>query len=408
MQEEREQTQRGVTGGLFGLEQAVAEGRDYQDAIGSLVGLGATTEQLEAAQERGRATKKRTEEETLKGKRDEGVEALTALISIPDFDIDENPKDRRSFLREASFYKISPKEARDIYEAIRPTVKKGTPAKPTIRSIYDPTKEMNIDYAISRDDEGRIVKEVIGPTKVDDKKGEGDEVDLGLDTKWGSELLKEAREKGRDAEANARLYDDLATAAGNREFYERGVFGKTLSSVEESFGVAGQATVHRRRINEIRMSGALELLPTGPASDRDVALALDASIDPNNLSNEDAEAYIRGMAKISRAEAEYYNKKRDFIQETKDPNAVGYDFWVTKEALNRDLKEMQATIPQTMKDFNQKLAQATSLQDPQQRQAALSALEQTFPEIVRLLTDIDTAEGQWERFSKGKNLRGFN
>ena len=104
MQEEREQTQRGVTGGLFGLEQAVAEGRDYQDAIGSLVGLGATTEQLEAAQERGRATKKRTEEETLKGKRDEGVEALTALISIPDFDIDENPKDRRSFLREDSFY----------------------------------------------------------------------------------------------------------------------------------------------------------------------------------------------------------------------------------------------------------------------------------------------------------------
>jgi len=407
MKEQREQTQRGITGGLFGMEQAVAEGADTQDAIGSLVGLGATPEQIAAAQERGRATKVRTEAETLKGKRDEGVEALTALISIPDFDIDENPKDRRSFLREASFYKISPKEARDIYEAIKPTVKKGTPAKPTIRSIYDPAKKMNIDYAISRDDEGRIVKELIGPTKVDDKDDEGEEVDLGLDTKWGSELLKEAREKGRDAEANARLYDDLATAAGNREFYERGVFGKTLSSVEESFGVAGQVTIHRRRINEIRMSGALELLPTGPASDRDVALALDASIDPNNLSNEDAEAYIRGMAKISRAEAEYYNKKRDFIQETKDPNAVGYDFWVTKEALNRDLKEMEATVPQTMKDFNQKLAQATALQDPQQRQAALSALEQTFPEIVRLLTDIDTAEGQWERFSTGKNLRGF-
>ena len=42
MKEERERTQRGVTGGLFGLEQAAAEGRDYQDAIGSLVGLGAT------------------------------------------------------------------------------------------------------------------------------------------------------------------------------------------------------------------------------------------------------------------------------------------------------------------------------------------------------------------------------
>lgn len=60
MKEERERTQRGVTGGLFGLEQAVAEGRDYQDALGSLVGLGATPEQIAAAQERGRVTKART------------------------------------------------------------------------------------------------------------------------------------------------------------------------------------------------------------------------------------------------------------------------------------------------------------------------------------------------------------
>mgnify|MGYP003121815550 CR=1 FL=1 len=60
MKEQREQSQRGITGGLFGMEQAVAEGADTQDAIGSLVGLGATPEQIAAAQERGRATKART------------------------------------------------------------------------------------------------------------------------------------------------------------------------------------------------------------------------------------------------------------------------------------------------------------------------------------------------------------
>ena len=60
MKEEREQTQRGVTGGLFGLEQAVAEGRDYQDALGSLVGLGATPQQIAQAEQRGQVKRQAT------------------------------------------------------------------------------------------------------------------------------------------------------------------------------------------------------------------------------------------------------------------------------------------------------------------------------------------------------------
>ena len=68
---------------------------------------------------------------------------------------------------------------------------------------------------------------------------------------------------------------------------------------------------------------------------------------------------------------------------------------------------MEATAPATMQNFNQKIAQANALQDPQQRQAALTALEQTFPEIVGLMNDLAIAENQWEDFSKGKNLKGF-
>jgi hypothetical protein len=60
MKEEREQTQRGVTGGLFGLEQAAAEGRDYQEAVGSLVGLGATPEQIAQAEQRGQVKRQAT------------------------------------------------------------------------------------------------------------------------------------------------------------------------------------------------------------------------------------------------------------------------------------------------------------------------------------------------------------
>ena len=401
MKEQREQTQRGVTGGLFGLEQAVAEGRDYQDAIGSLVGLGATPEQIAAAQERGRATKKRTEEEARLGREQEAVKRLTSAAFMKAAQ-SKDPVSSEAFVRSL----VDTQDLEGLRKFLGPKAE-GTPAKPTIRSLYDPEKEMNIDYAISRDDKGNIVKTPIGPTKLDDEDGEADEADLGLDTKWGSALLGEARDKGRQATIDASTYDELADEAVKRSALERGAVGRTLSNIEETFGVAGQATIHRRRINEIRMSGALELLPAGPASDRDVQLALDASIDPNNLANEDAESYLRGMAKIARAEAEYFNRKSDFIQETGDPNARGYDFWVKKEALTRDLKELEATAPATMQNFNQKIAQANALQDPQQRQAALAALEQTFPEIVGIMNDLAIAENQWEDFSKGKNLKGF-
>lgn len=48
-----EQRKRGVTGGLLGLQQAIARGEDPSEAIGSLVNLGATAEQVGQAQQTG-------------------------------------------------------------------------------------------------------------------------------------------------------------------------------------------------------------------------------------------------------------------------------------------------------------------------------------------------------------------
>lgn len=48
-----EQRRRGVTGGLLGLQQAIARGEDPSEAIGSLVNLGATAEQVGQAQQTG-------------------------------------------------------------------------------------------------------------------------------------------------------------------------------------------------------------------------------------------------------------------------------------------------------------------------------------------------------------------
>lgn len=51
--------QQGVAGGLFGIQKLVAEGQDPTEAIGSVVGLGGTAEQVSAAMDRGRADEQR-------------------------------------------------------------------------------------------------------------------------------------------------------------------------------------------------------------------------------------------------------------------------------------------------------------------------------------------------------------
>ena len=239
---------------------------------------------------------------------------------------------------------------------------------------------------------------------------EDEEVDLGLDTKWGSDLLKESRTKAKEAAINAANYDQLATEASKRTIFERGVTGKALSATEEALGIAGAATTHRRRLSEIRMSGALELLPVGPASDKDVALALQASIDPNDLSNEEAESYLRGMAKIAKAEEEYYSRKTQFIQYTKDPNAVGFEDWVNKTQAQKTMDFYLEASPDVVAQVREKISLANRQVNPADREAALRALEQN--EVIKPILDAlenqSLSEERWEQtVLRNEKLRGL-
>ena len=286
--------------------------------------------------------------------------------------------------------------------------KVGSRASPSYRTLFNEEKQMNYDYAFYRGDDGEIIKKELGPSKVE--KSGTTEVDLGLNTKWGSDFLKEARTKAQEAAINAEKYDQLATEASNREFYERGWFGKTMSATEEALGIAGAATTHRRRLSEIKMSRALELLPAGPASDKDVALALQASIDPNDLSNEEAESYLRGMAKIAKAEKEYYSRKAQFIQYTKDPNAVGFENWVDKTQAQKTMDFYLEASPDIVAQVREKISLANRQVNPADREAALRALEQN--EVIKPILDAlenqSLSEERWEQtVLKNQKLRGL-
>lgn len=396
---------QGITGGLFGIRDAVLAGEDTRDAIGSLAALGATPEQIAAAMESGRVALDRKEEKTKKENREEGYQALSALVSIPDFDIDKNPKDRKSFLQEATMFGFTPTEARSIYEAIRPTVKKGTPAKPSPVTLYDEASGQNMLYTLDRDEEGNVVKTMIGPAEREQEEPE--EEDSNLDKKWGSDLLAEARERGREAERKVSKFNIAAEQAADRKIWQKGKLGKTISAVEEALGIAGAATAHRFRINEIRMSGVLEMLPPGVASDKDVELAMNANIDPNNLSNEEAESYLRGMALIAQAEADYYNNKRDFITVTKDANAVGYETWIARDKAEREVQNLKATVPAGMTQIAQNLA--TLGQENQATQdAVLKDLNTRFPDEMKALLELERTTQEWEDFKGDKDFKRFN
>ena len=252
---------------------------------------------------------------------------------------------------------------------------------------------------------GKLTYETVGLTPSEDE-----EVDSGLDTKWGSDLLKESRTRAQEAAINAANYDQLASEASNRAFYERGLLGKTMSATEEALGIAGAATTHRRRLSEIKMSGALKLLPAGPASDKDVALALEASVDPNDLSNEEAESYLRGMAKIAKAEEEYYSRKTQFIQYTKDPNAVGFENWVDKTQAQKTMDFYLEASPDVVAQVREKISLANRQVNPADREAALRALEQN--EVIKPILDAlenqSLSEERWEQtVLKNEKLRGL-
>ena len=260
-------------------------------------------------------------------------------------------------------------------------------------------------FALQDPDTGKLTYETAGLTPSEDE-----EVDLGLDTKWGSDLLKESRTRAQEAAINAANYDQLATEASKRTFFERGVTGKALSATEEALGIAGAATTHRRRLSEIKMSRALALLPPGPASDKDVALALEASIDPNNLEDEEAESYLRGMAKIAKAEEEYYSRKTQFIQYTKDPNAVGFEDWVDKTQAQKTMDFYLGVSRDVVEQVREKISLANRQINPADREAALRALEQNevIKPILDALENLSLSEERWEQtVLKNEKLRGL-
>lgn len=212
-------------------------------------------------------------------------------------------------------------------------------------------------------------------------------------TRHGMEPLETARENASTAAAAAGQLERAANFAQNRSWWETGAVGAAFAASKEFAGIGDEVNYFRSQLNEIRMSGVLGMLPPGVASDKDVELALTTQVDFNNMGDEEAASFLRGMAKIKKAQQEYNEQKIRWMTKTDDPNALGFDFWVQLKDAQRQIDELK-TGPKAQ-EFLNVLDGVTAMPDSPAKEEELKALRQIFPDQMKVYDNLVDREKDW-------------
>jgi len=194
----------------------------------------------------------------------------------------------------------------------------------TVSKIYDAERGANVVQFLDKDDPTIVLKEVL------------DTKDIGRQSasllKLQSENLKAANSAGREArEANA-------VALRLEKAAEQGMTGGVIATGEEFLknilGTEDEVTLLRKSADRLRTSRGVANLPVGPASDKDVALVmggeLEATANPATVA-----AYVRGIAKLAKAERDFYSSQNGWLDRYKDNG--GFSSHMAKEQLETQL-----------------------------------------------------------------------
>ena len=207
----------------------------------------------------------------------------------------------------------------------------------------------------------------IGEVAPDDEKG----YKSFLETKAGSDAYKEVNTQKKTYQGKTQQLSSLiASAEKLKEEKTGGILGRFREFVVTDIaGLGDELSVFTTNLNKLRMEQALDLLPKGPASDRDVALALDAAVNPNNLEGDQLISYLKGMQKINKAAQEYYTAKEEYIMQTEDANAIGFEQWAGIVAQERQLEAEKSQNPAVVGEIMNVLTQAANAESPEKQQA---------------------------------------
>jgi hypothetical protein len=132
--------------------------------------------------------------------------------------------------------------------------------------------------------------------------------DIPSDTR---KLINESAVLAATSKQSAGQFNDLAKrldeAGGGY-----GVFSSASDFLKKGAGFQGGMTQLRQEYTRLRNTAAIKSLPPGPATDKDIAMAL-KGFPSDNASAGDLSSFLRGMAKLQDVDASINNAKTDWL-----------------------------------------------------------------------------------------------
>jgi myosin heavy subunit len=158
-------------------------------------------------------------------------------------------------------------------------------------------------------------------------------------------LINESATAAATSKQSADQFNDLAKrldeAGGGY-----GVFSNASDFLKKSVGFQGGMTQLRQEYTRLRNTAAIKSLPPGPATDKDIAMAL-KGFPSDNASATDLSAFLRGMAKLQDIDASISNAKTDWLSQNNG---------LLTRAKNTFVAGDYATKPgETFNDFSQRI-----------------------------------------------------
>lgn len=192
--------------------------------------------------------------------------------------------------------------------------------------------------------------------------------DIPSDTR---KLINESAVLAATSKQSAGQFNDLAKrldeAGGGY-----GVFSSASDFLKKGAGFQGGMTQLRQEYTRLRNTAAIKSLPPGPATDKDIAMAL-KGFPSDNASAGDLSSFLRGMAKLQDVDASINNAKTDWLAQNNG---------TLTRAKNTFVAGDYATKPgETFNDFSQRIIGDVSKKYQSPEQTAEEKRQQLISQI---------------------------
>jgi hypothetical protein len=166
--------------------------------------------------------------------------------------------------------------------------------------------------------------------------------DIPADTR---KLINESATLSATSKQSAEQFNDLAKRL-DESGGGYGVFSSASDFLKKGAGFQGGMTQLRQEYTRLRNTAAIKSLPPGPATDKDIAMAL-KGFPSDNASASDLSSFLRGMAKLQDVDASINNAKTDWLAQNNG---------TLTRAKNTFVAGDYATKPgETFNDFSQRI-----------------------------------------------------